>query len=99
MPTKQGNKTIHGNKIIQGKSHENHKYNQRKATIQGNKYIKKKKKHTLIVHKPRTENGKDIGSSSWWRRGKRSNSRQWAANRRSLILLRSLFLLLPFLPG
>jgi hypothetical protein len=31
MPTKQENKTI------QGKSHKNHKYNQRNAKIQGNK--------------------------------------------------------------
>jgi hypothetical protein len=41
MPTKQENKTI------QGKSHKNHKYNQRNAKIQGNKLknIYKKKVH------------------------------------------------------
>jgi hypothetical protein len=36
MPTKQGNKTI------QGKMHENRRYNQRNATIQGNKLKNRK---------------------------------------------------------
>jgi hypothetical protein len=54
MPTKQGNKIIHG------KSHENHKHNQMKATVQGNIYIyiKKKKVH---ANRPHAENRKQKG--------------------------------------
>jgi hypothetical protein len=78
MPTKQENKTI------QGKSHKNHKYNQRNAKIQGNKLKnikKKKKKYTPIVHKLGTKNGRGIGSSLRWGRGKRPSSGWWATNR------------------
>jgi hypothetical protein len=61
MPPKQGNKTI------QGKSHENHKYNQRKATIQGNKSTKKKRKSTHWD--PKTEGALEAHCSGDTRKG------------------------------
>ena len=79
MSTKQGNK------IIQGKSHENHKYYQRNATIQGNK--SKNRKNTCqsrTSREPKTEGaledhcngdvGKYLVVDGGWRIGTKKTS-------------------------
>jgi hypothetical protein len=77
MPTKWGNKTM------QGKSHKNHKYIPRKATIQREikkkKKIKSKRERTPITYKPGTKNGRGIGSSLQWghKKKKKNPSGGW----------------------